>query len=617
MAHIFKGRLCGHICDDCEDPLGDVVVRLYRHREGQDVTSLAAASAKETFVVNDAEAVAAKRGALLAEGRTTPDGRFAVTLPEGYRGEAFELDVRIEAPRHGGPADREPLQFTITTVQPRFRELPEESVAAFEHCLPARTYCRILAWFGIYAICGRVTVCKTKAPVPGVRVSAFDVDWIEDDSLGSATTDAQGKFLIFYPAAAYQRTPISWIQWEWFHGPDLYFRVDFVPTATALLVEPRSRGRQPDRENVGPCACVDLCLERTPPPPPEPPPVFQRVGGYNFLTAIDSAPGATGRTLGDDRAFYETIRLNGVLAKKLNGNPVEYAFLVTELDAGGVAIGPTQQVQPAQIGKTWLGLLAIYAPTGPGDPNPIKLHDYTVNGTPGPTEHVASFTADGWIEVPQESDVMSGGFFTPFGNMIELVTPALAAWPTIDQTGRQAGQSSGPTFAHNRHFRIEMRVREGGVPGSEISGGVLENLAIENTRYDNVSYHPSWNGSTQSGLLAVAKLDVQQLMGPGKGCTEIGTDLDVLVTTAHPNLGPVSVTITGPTGTLGFVPPAATPDERAGTCTIPAPPPAPPGWTVASLPPCAYVVQLSASLLLTTGDSVPDPLHDFMAFCKA
>jgi hypothetical protein len=152
---IFVGHLCGHICDDCEDPLANVSVRLYRHREGQDVTRLAVASAKETFEAQDADAVAAKAGWLLAEGRTGEDGSFKIELPDGYDGGAFELDVRIEGPLHGGPEGREPLQFTITTVQPRFRELGDDRVAAFEYCLPTRTYCLILSWFGIYAICGR------------------------------------------------------------------------------------------------------------------------------------------------------------------------------------------------------------------------------------------------------------------------------------------------------------------------------------------------------------------------------------------------------------------------------------------------------------------------------
>jgi hypothetical protein len=609
----FVGRLCGHICDECEDPLANVSVRLYRHREGQDVTRLAVASAKETFEAQDADAVAAKAGWLLAEGRTGEDGSFKIELPEGYDGGAFELDVRIEGPLHGGPEGREPLQFTITTVQPRFREVGDDRVAAFEYCLPTRTYCLILSWFGIYAICGRVTLCKNKAPIGGVRVSAFDVDCIQDDVLGDDTTDANGHFLIFYAAAAYQRTPLSWLQLEWFHGPDVYFRVDHAATGTALLVEPRSRGRERDRENVGPCFCADLCIDTVPPPPPEPPSVFQRVGTYNFLTDIDSGPGGTGRTLAGDRAFFSTIRLNGVLAKRRNGHPVEYRFLVKEI---GSSASP-QPVPKAQIARTVIGSLLVYAPTGPGDPNPIKILPYTVNGNPG--EHAAAITNDGWVTVPQESDMAVAGFFTPNGDMIELLTATLATWAPIDQTGKQTGQTSGSAFAENKHFQIEMRVREAGFPATEISGGVLQNLAIENTAYTNITHHPSWNGYTDVPRPGVAKLDIQQLMGPGNGCADITTDLDVLVTAAHPNLGSVALTVTGPAGTLMLDPPAVTPAgvkprERVGTATIPLPPD---DWTLASLPKCTYVVKLQAELLLTTGDGNFGVLEDFMAFHKA
>jgi hypothetical protein len=614
MPFIFKGTLCGYICKECVDPLANVLVRLYRHRADQDVPALAAASPKETFVPHDEEAVAGKQSSLLAEGKTDDEGRFSISLPDSYGGDAFEIDVRIESPVHGGREDRPPLQFTITSLQPRWREAGDDRVAAWEYCLPSRHWCQVLAWWGVFAICGRVTVCESGAPVGGVRVTAFDVDWVEDDPLGDDETDGSGKFLIFYPAAAYQRTPISWVQWEWFHGPDLYFRVDHAPSATPLLVEPRSRGRQSDRENVGPCFCVELCLDEPPPPPPEPPPVFQRVGGFNFLVDIDSAAGGTGKTLADNRAFYSTIRLNGVLAKKFGGQPLEYSFLVTEVDASGVAIGATTQVTPAQIARTEIGQLAIFAPTGPGDPNPIKLKTYTVNGTAGPNEVVTTFTADGWIKVPQESDTFAGGFFSPNGNMINLNTRSLASWPPIDMTGKEAGQSAGPPFAENKYFKIEMRIRPQG--GAASSGGVLPQLAVENTLYDNISHHPSWNPSTQSNALGVAMIDVQQLMGPGAGCTEITTDLDVLVTAAHPNLGAVTVEMDGPSGTLEFIEPAPTANEVVGTAAIPTSAP-PPVWTVASLPPCAYVVRLSVELLLTTGDSVPLPLSDQIAFCKA
>ncbi len=42
----------------------------------------------------------------------------------------------------------------------------------------------------------------------------------------------------------------------------------------------------------------------------------------------------------------------------------------------------------------------------------------------------------------------------------------------------------------------------------------------------------------------------------------------------------------------------------------------PNGWTLADLPDCAYYVQLSVNVLLTTGDAVPSPIYDLFAFCK-
>ena len=66
--------------------------------------------------------------------------------------------------------------------------------------------------------------------------------------------------------------------------------------------------------------------------------------------------------------------------------------------------------------------------------------------------------------------------------------------------------------------------------------------------------------------------------------------LTIRYTAAHPNLGPVTVHMDGPGG------PYAT--------------------TVADLKKCAYIVKLSVTILLTTGDGVPDPIGDEVAFCK-
>ena len=57
---------------------------------------------------------------------------------------------------------------------------------------------------------------------------------------------------------------------------------------------------------------------------------------------------------------------------------------------------------------------------------------------------------------------------------------------------------------------------------------------------------------------------------------------------------------------------AATSQDRFGTASVVLPS----GTTIADLDKCAYLVKLSVTLLLTTGDGVPDPIGDEVAFCK-
>lgn len=64
--------------------------------------------------------------------------------------------------------------------------------------------------------------------------------------------------------------------------------------------------------------CICVC-------PPELYPWFTSIGGYDYLAQVDSALPATGLTH-DTRAFFETLRLNGVLTQTLGGQPMEYRF---------------------------------------------------------------------------------------------------------------------------------------------------------------------------------------------------------------------------------------------------------------------------------------------------
>ena len=613
-AYVFKARLCGLICPECPEPLASVTVRLYRTREAQDVPALAAAHPKDTFVLVSEDDAGKKASSLIAEAETDEQGRveFELGPDQRYEGEAFELDVHLERVSGAGTDDAPPRQFTVTTLKPAWRQTGDTLVAAWDYCLPYRYWCLIRGLFGAYTICGRVVHCRTKQPIGAVKVLAFDRDWLQDDELGSAMTDGAGEFRIDYTWSAFQ--PGTFIDIELVGGPDIYFRVE-SGGGTPLLVESPSRGRDSDRENVGPCFCVELCLDEEPPTTSDPYPVFTHVGGYKYLTQIDSIPPGTGLTIGDSRAFYATMRLNGILSKRLNGNPMEYRFERRTTDATGAPTSGWTPIDVSQIARTVIGIWEKYDPAFPGDPDPIKTKEYTVNGTVGPEELVATIV-DGWIRVPQESNVFGPeGYFSPNGNMVNLISQALPGWSDVDLTGLEAGNSAtaapvSKPLAQDRHFSLRMRVREVGDLGSGLSGGTCQHIAIDNSLYDNLLHHPAWMPVAQSNALGVALVDVSQLIVSG-GCGEIESDLDVVFTAEHPNLGAVGISMSGPGGPYSFtLPVAAVPGQDwFGTAT--------PDFVVTSLQPCAYIVTLSIQLLLTTGDSIPDNLYDQIAFCKA
>jgi hypothetical protein len=346
--------------------------------------------------------------------------------------------------------------------------------------------------------------------------------------------------------------------------------------------------------------CRILC------PPPDPLPLWRKIGAINYLTQIDSASAGDGRTLADDRAFFGGLRLNGVYYKTLNGQPMEYRFEIKPAAAPDVDAN-WAPVQAGQIGRTIIGTWSRWTGTT------TESKDYTVNGANGPDEITVLAAADGWIKVPQENDFWNPagtGFFSPGENMITLLTTTIAAWPSINITGIHAGDSTAPaTLGQDEHFSIRYRVRQVGSI-SATTAGQCDNLAVYNRLYDHVTHGGSWAPADVSNQLGVVMLNIDEI---ATGCGGISNALTVRYTAAHPNLGAVDVGMTGPGGPYGFTltdAGGATPPNRFGTAAIT--PPA----TIAGLKNCAYIVDLSAVLLLTTGDSVPDPIHDVVAFCK-
>jgi hypothetical protein len=279
---------------------------------------------------------------------------------------------------------------------------------------------------------------------------------------------------------------------------------------------------------------------------------------------------------------------------------------VAEYDPSTNVLGSWIQVAQSQIARTVIGTWEhVDLSTNPVT---VETKEYTVNGTAGPNELVANFTADGWIQVPQESNYLGPeGFFDPNRDMINLKSETLATFGSIDLTGLVAGNSStstGKSLVQDRHFAIRMLVREHGSV-TQVVAGTCQRVAIDNTLYDNLDHHPDWGEYKEP--LGVAMLDIAQLKSAP--CSLITNALDVLYTAAHPNLGAVNISMNGPGGPYSFTLAATgTPGDVFGTAI--------PGFSLASLSPCAYVVHLSVQILLTTGDSIPDLLTDEIAFCK-
>jgi hypothetical protein len=403
--YIFNGRLCGYLCERCEEPLANLTVRLYRVSADRDVTALAAAQPKETFAFLSDEEVRAKASLLLAETQTDAQGAFSVQLPDTYDGGPFEIDVYCATvPRPKVSRHAHPLQFSITTLEPAWEKSKDSATAAWEHCVDARYWCRVLARFGVWTICGHLVTCEGSSPIPGATVKAFDRDWLQDDPLGSAVTDSTGHFLISYTVDEFKKTIFPFIDIELVGGPDVYFSAELA--GNTILQEDPSTGRTPGRSNIGPCFCVELCSGQiVGSGGPETVPHWMQVGATfdihpdagqpGSAFSADGYAGAIADPTVDAYVFGSTLALNGncPLTNIGTGNPVKYRFLIGEYTWSSSPDDPTTMpsVAPASLTPVvtqFAGALVGYVSYTDG------------NGMQQWAEvNVGATDADGWIKV--------------------------------------------------------------------------------------------------------------------------------------------------------------------------------------------------------------------------
>lgn len=339
MARTITGRLCARPCGGLEVPITDATVRFYRAGTEEGILGAAAARPKETFGIVPPENVEERADLLLAEGPLDGDGRFEVTVPEEAEYDPEEplvVDVRVRNPCADGEGDGEPVQATITTVAPRWRESEGELRYSWEACLTRKQYCRILEEHGCWLVCGRITDCETGDGLPGLDVEVFDADIVQPDPLGSDRTDADGWYVVYYDRPAFEVTPAQFAPVELIGGADLFFTVR--RGTNVLLDESPGDGRRGGREDADRCEHVDLCVDFPDDDVPSIlPAAWTRVGRYllpdsNGLNGFDR-DGYAGT---EKFAFFGTLPLEGsipvgnVPIQGAGSDPVRYRFRVED-----------------------------------------------------------------------------------------------------------------------------------------------------------------------------------------------------------------------------------------------------------------------------------------------
>ncbi|MBO0931390.1 hypothetical protein [Fibrella aquatilis] len=610
----FRGSLHGYLCNHCQENGSGLLVRLYKTSSDQRVTELAVANAKDTFHELSVADVEAKGKLLLAEARTDEGGNFSIDLSEknGYRGEAFDIDFLVDdVPYHFPPKHREGLrfQFSVTTLQPQWRQAQDNQLTyAWEFAIPAKWWCPIRARFGAYVICGQVTDCETRTPLAGLKVSAFDVDLLQDDALGTATTNATGHFVLYYSEAAFSKTIFNWLNVEWPAGPDLYFKIT-TGSGQVLLQEPRSKGHEPGRENAANCFCIDFCVKRPDVPNTYVPALFTHVGIYAIAGGFDGQ-GFTNDA--QKNAFTGSIPLVGIVPGGAASNAMEYRFKVKNLASSVEIIADANYLDGFQLGT--LAKLRFSPFSYSNDPYMVNSAGATHNVVIGP---------QGWIRVPRENDLFGAvGQFNAGTLLGSLNTVALMetgfgiheAYPTaplFDLTNPApvyvAGQPFGAAHKAGVHtFQITFEAREVG------SSTVAYSTVLPRIVLTNVSYlqrvHPSWAGGDRAKI-GVGMLEIAETTAQGVGCNEIGNALTATYSVVHPFLEDISISFEGnaplpPT----FSAPIAT-DEKIGSQA----------FNTSAMQPCAYVIHIVANLRLTSGGGrLPNAyVEDHIAFCKS
>jgi len=552
MSFIIRGNLCGHLCRSCREPLPNVVVRIYEARKDETNPDVLAANPKYTLRVLDEKEVSAKKKQLITEAKSDETGNYEVTMPRSYKGGPVVIDLQVNSVPGQKSKVKKTVQFTITSLQPAWRSVDNNHFYNWSYCLSWQFWCAIRAMFDAWVICGHVRSCEDrKTPLVGVKVSAFDADWLKDDFLGSATTDGSGHFRIDYTSSDFKQTflsPVINVETPFSSnlGPDVYFKIESGGGAE-IYTETRADGRADDRKDVPNCFCVDLCVpvEITPDDP-------LLASAWTGIGTQFTIP--IGASLNDfDTAGYAgslrygftgVIRTTGQVAissnnKALQGNPYEYRFLISDTTTAANGAPPVNAANFTKVVGVDSGLFTS-----------IKIGQMWYTGTPFKVVDVYAKTDDldseGWLDVNQS--VLRTFTDDPSLNPADLNDPTESAlWHWIDLDGMM-GINTGI-------------LTENSMPGVAQAGDTVppaQRKAVEKIalRFEirevidkatNTFNYLSGSGQTLNSMVVnntspAMEFEIKQHI-TGTACDALNGDIDVAYTAHHPELEDVSINI--------------------------------------------------------------------------
>ncbi|MCU7917367.1 MAG: hypothetical protein KZQ95_03310 [Candidatus Thiodiazotropha sp. (ex Epidulcina cf. delphinae)] len=585
----YSAQLAGRVCEDCLVHFTNTKVALYK---APDKDCPEQPQLKGAFAQLSDETLQKMEQQLLVSGSTDGDGSVELSFDgekTGYDGGCIEVVVSfVQIPGDERKLEQ-PEHFRVALYRPQWDETDKGLVHAAELAVSASRWCAYLREKDIWVICGRVTTCaKPAQPIGNVTVRGFDVDWVQDDPLGDAVTDNTGWFIFFYDRARFTRTPFSpFLNFEWIGGPDVYFQIegkDAIGNPITLLDEPRSRGRQPDREDISNCFCVHLCVE-LPVQDPDEVPVWTHIGQYQIPDGSSlhdfRSEGYTNHSRGD-LAFYSTMTMRGQTGKADAARHLRYRFLYAEW-TGITPPTPTNPLTADMIAKTQVGNIIAAL-------SPLTLEPVWVNNAGAIHNHDPD--TSGWIDVEEHA------MFTPSKHLLKLISTKLTPYESYGNPAPNPNAGNAPPASparQERKFALRFQLQEDtGTGWGTVHDQTMEALVINNAR-------------------TLLWLELNEFVSPSTNlCRPITHTVTANYTADHPHLSWFKIEIEKQGvdmaiplnqdygGSLSF---------HGGNGSI--------ATTVSSWDPCSYLVKLSADRRLTNGWGGPGVEWVYRTFCKS